>query len=97
MNENPLRPFNFNIFIMYSDSLIKDYKNCTIEVVVEDDVITTAKIYLDKNCVSVNDITDANGKDVPFTKKNYDNTINLMMEEVDAMWEENFKLATANR
>ena len=48
-----------------------NYKNAEIEVIIEDDVITTAKVYMDGECVFADDtFTDANGKDLKFTRKN---------------------------
>ncbi len=35
----------------YNDVLNRHYKNADIEIVVEDDVITTAKIFIDNKCV----------------------------------------------
>ena len=39
------------------------YKNAEIELVVEDDVITTSRITMDGECVNVADITDENGNE----------------------------------
>ena len=61
-----------------------NYKNAEIEVVVEDDIITTAKVYMDGECVFANDtFTDGNGKDLKFTQKNLTAVRRFCMEIVD--------------
>lgn len=75
---------------MYNDTLNKSYKNADIAIVVEDDLITTAKIFIGKDCKSCVDISDKNHPDgLPFTRANYDAVVESMKEDVDAMWEEN--------
>lgn len=61
-----------------------NYKNAEIEVVVEDDIITTAKVYMDGECVFANDtFTDGNGKELNFTQKNLSSVRRFCMEIVD--------------
>ena len=48
-----------------------NYKNAEIELVVEDDIITTAKVYMDGECVFADDtFTDTDGRDLKYTPKN---------------------------
>lgn len=81
----------------YNDVLKRYYKNAEIEIVVEDDVITTAKVFIDNKCVSSKDIYMGGGMDMPYSREHLNAVVDSMKEEVDEMWEENFKLATANR
>lgn len=74
----------------------REYKGTNIEIVVEDDIITTSKIYnKDGECVEVNDITDDKGDDVTFCGKNYYAVLDMARESVD----KNFavEVATATR
>lgn len=73
----------------YNDVLIRPYKNTEIEVVVEDDVITTTKVFLDGKCLVCNDITTDTGEDVPYNKANLEKVLDMAREYVDAVWEEN--------
>lgn len=67
----------------YNGVITGNYKNADIELVVEDDVITTAKVYMDGECVNVADITDENGNDVPYTPKNRTAVVKMCMEFID--------------
>ena len=60
-----------------------NYKNAEIEVIIEDDVITTSRITMDGECVNVADITDENGNDVPYTLKNRTAVVKMCMEFID--------------
>ena len=61
-----------------------NYKYAEIEVIVEDDIITTAKVYMDGECVFANDtFTDGNGKELNFTQKNLTAVRRFCMEIVD--------------
>ena len=60
------------------------YKNAEIELVVEDDVITTAKIYMDGECAYADDsLTDDGGKDLKFTPRNRKAIINICKKVID--------------
>ena len=83
--------------IKFNDTMSTEYKNAEIVIVVEEDVITTANVYIDKQCVVCEDITTESGGDVEFKYENYNEVVNMMKAEVDKMWEETFALATANR
>ena len=83
--------------IKFDDILSTNYKHAEIVVVVEEDVITTAKVFVDKECVSCEDITTDKGEDVPFNRENYDKVVDMMKADVDALWEQAFAIATANR
>jgi hypothetical protein len=62
----------------------RNYKGTEIEIVVEDDVITTAKIFKDGECVACDDtLADENGKDLPFNRKNYYAVLKVVMDCVD--------------
>lgn len=73
----------------YNDVLIRPYKNTEIEVVVEDDVITTTKVFLDDVCLVCNDITTDKGEDVPYNKANLEKVLDMAKGFVDMVWEEN--------
>lgn len=61
-----------------------NYKNAEIEVIIEDDVITTAKVYMDGECVFADDtLTDGNGKELKFTQKNLNAVRKFCMAIVD--------------
>ena len=61
-----------------------NYKNAEIEVVVEDDIITTAKVYMDGECVFADDtFTDGNGKELKFIQKNLSSVRRFCMRIVD--------------
>lgn len=79
----------------YNDVLTHQYKNADIEIVVEDDVITTAKVYIDGKCVVCTDVLTDKGEDIPFNRTNLSAVYELMRTDVDKMWEENFKAVTA--
>ena len=81
----------------YNDVFTHPYKNSEIEVVVEDDIITTAKVFIDKECVVCTDVLTDKGEDIPFNRTNLHAVYELMKTDVDKMWEENFKAVTANR
>ena len=74
----------------YNNVLTRTYKNAEIEIVVEDNIITTAKVYIDKKCVVSTDIMAEGGTELPFTKANYTAVMDSMKEDVDKMWEANF-------
>lgn len=73
----------------YNDVLIRLYKNTEIEIVVEDDVITTSKVFLDGKCLVCNDITTDKGEDVPYNKANLEKVLDMAKGFVDMVWEEN--------
>jgi hypothetical protein len=81
----------------YNGVLNTPYKNAEIEVVVEDDCITTAKVFLDKVCIAADELTQEDGSDIPFNKENYTKVMGMMKSYVDKVWEESFAIATANR
>ena len=61
-----------------------NYKNAEIEVVVEDDIITTAKVYMDGECVFADStITDGDGKDLRYTQRNINSVKKFCMAIVD--------------
>ena len=61
-----------------------NYKNAEIEVVVEDDLITTAKVYMDGECVFADEtITDGDGKELKYTQRNINSVKKFCMAIVD--------------
>ena len=60
------------------------YKNAEIEIVVEDDVITTARVFMDGECTFIDDtITDEDGKDLVYTPKNSTAVIKFCIAIID--------------
>ena len=65
-------------------SRMYNYKNAEIEVIIEDDVITTAKVYMDGECVFANDtFTDGDGNDLRYTQRNINSVRKFCMAIVD--------------
>ena len=65
------------------------YKNAEIVIVVEDDLITTSKIFIDGECVGCSEVaTKTNPDGAPFTKANYDQVLATCKAEVDKMFDE---------
>lgn len=61
-----------------------NYKNAEIILIVEDDIITTAKVFMDGELVIADDtITDENGQELNFNKKNVDATLKYCKAIVD--------------
>ena len=73
-----------------------NYKNAEIELVVEDDVITTTRVTMDGECVNVADITDENGNDVPYTPKNRTAVVKMCMEFIDKELAEDGRTESVN-
>lgn len=60
------------------------YKKAEIQIVVEDDVITTAKVFMDGECVFADDtITDENGKDLAYNSANKIAVIKMCANIID--------------
>ncbi len=94
----------------YNDVVSRPYKNADITLVIEDNMMTTAKIFLDKACIKSYDIFAdngairlvsseecADGEEVVYNKANATAVLDSLKEDVDALWEENFNAVTANR
>ena len=65
-------------------SRMYNYKNAEIEVIIEDDVITTAKVYMDGECVFANDtFADGDGNDLRYTQRNINSVRKFCMSIVD--------------
>ena len=73
---------------LFNQSFNYGYKNAEIELVVEDDVITTAKIFMDGECEVVSEVTDINGNDLMFTPKNRKAVVEHFAKQIDALLEE---------
>ena len=60
------------------------YKNAEIQIVVEDDVITTTKVFMDGECVFADDtITDENGNDLAYNSANKIAVIKMCANIID--------------
>lgn len=94
----------------YNDVLSRPYKNADIAIIVEDNMMTTAKIFLDKACVKSYDVFAdkgnirlvpseecAEGEGAVYNKANATAVLDSLKEDVDAMWEENFKAVCASK
>ncbi len=68
----------------------KKYKNADYEVIVEEDCITTAKIYIDGELVQMQEYSLNDGNDVPFNKKNLDKICSAVKNAIDEEWDKNF-------
>lgn len=64
-------------------SLDYTYKNAHIELVVEDDIITTAKVFMDGEMVFADDTITDNGKDIVFNQVNKNAVLNYCKEIID--------------
>lgn len=72
-----------------NDTFTSKYKNAEIVIVVEDDLITTTKIYIDGKCVGYSDIsTKSNPEGAPFNRENYNTILESCKADVDKMFEE---------
>lgn len=65
----------------------RDYKGHEIEMVIEDDVITTAKVYRNGECVEVSILTDGQGNDIPYNRKNLANVYKVYKGKVNELME----------
>ena len=70
-------------------TLTDKFLNAEYEVIVEDDCITTSKIYIDGEMVSAQEYTLENGGDVPFNRKNIDNVYESIKAEIKQRFEKN--------
>lgn len=62
-----------------------NYKNAEIELVIEDDAITTAKIYMDGECEEVMEITSTDGGDLKFTRKHTNAVLKECFKKIDEL------------
>ena len=49
---------------------VPKHKGFEVELIVEDDIITTAKVYMAGKCVNTYDIYDGEDKEVPYSREN---------------------------
>lgn len=70
----------------------KSYKNAEFEVIVEDDCITTSKIYIDGEMIQMQEYNLEDGSDVPFSKGNLGKIYDSIKADIDAEWERNFNV-----
>ena len=61
-----------------------DHKNAEIVAIIEDDIITTVKVYMDGECAFADEtITDGDGKELKFKQKNLTAVRRFRMAIVD--------------
>lgn len=65
----------------------RNYKGYDVEFIIEDDIITTAKVFRNGVCVEVSEITDANGNDVPYNRKNLAKVYEVYVDKVNNLME----------
>ena len=63
----------------YDGILTRHYKNAEMEVIVEDDMITTIKAYIDGKCVYCPEVAD----NIVYNRKNVETAFNDIRNEVD--------------
>jgi len=68
----------------------RTYKNAEYELIIEEDCITTSKIYIDGELAQMQEYSLENGGDVPYSKKAVEDIYKTIKEDIDRMWEENF-------
>lgn len=63
----------------FSNVFTREYNGVEFEVVVEDDVITTGKAYVNDECVvAFDDLTLEDGNDIPYTYGNLNKTFSFL-------------------
>lgn len=75
----------------------RTHKNAEVEIVVEDDVITTAKVYMDGEFAYGGDVENPkypNG--VPMNRRNYDAVLEYCFAEIDRLLEEDGRTECTN-
>lgn len=68
----------------YDGVLTRHYKNAEMEVIVEDDMITTIKAYIDGECVYCPEVAD----NIIYNRKNIEIAFNDIRNEVDRQFTE---------
>lgn len=77
------------------DAVFKnEYKNAEFEVIVEDDAITTSKVYIDGFLIQLKEWSLGDGKELPFSKKNLDKVYEEVKKDINEEWERNFNSIT---
>lgn len=71
------------------------YKNASVTIIVEDDCITTAKIYIGGAMVDSFDVLTKDGKDVPFSRATINEVKKMCRDSIDSKWNED--LVALNR
>lgn len=66
----------------------RNYKGYLIEIVVEDDTITTGKLYKGGRFINAYDITDRGGHEFPYSALNRDKVLARFRKEVDRLIKE---------
>jgi len=65
-------------------NITTNYKNTEVVVIVEDDLITTAQVFVGNECINRMEIaTKSNPDGVPFTEKNYDSVMKAICTNID--------------
>lgn len=75
----------------------REYRGMEIEIVIEDDLITTTKAYAGDKCVYYCEVNMGNNVDgVPFCRKNLNAVLECLMEDVDKIAEERVDVSSVN-
>ena len=61
----------------------RKHKGYAVELVVEDDIITTAKVYIAGKCVNTYDIYDREDKELPYTRKNLNEVYRMVCANIN--------------
>ena len=70
----------------------RDYKNCTIDLIVEDDTITTAKVILDGEIMDFISIQAKDSEDgLPVCAKNIEKAFAIGQKAVDVVFDDCLK------
>lgn len=62
----------------------REYKGTEIEIIVEEDLITTTKVYANKELVSYCEVsTESNKEGIPFNRENFKAVLDSVKSDVD--------------
>ena len=62
---------------------VPKHKGFEMELIVEDDIITTAKVYVAGKCVNTYDIYDGADKELPYTRKNLNEVYRMVCDNLN--------------
>ena len=61
----------------------RKHKGYEVELVVEDDIITTARVYMAGKCINTYDIYDGEGKELPYIRKNLNEVYRMVCDNLN--------------
>lgn len=61
----------------------RSHNGYEIELVVEDDIITSANVYMGDRCEKVYDIVDGEGREIPYTRKNLNGVYRMVCGDLN--------------